>query len=560
MSKNTDHDHHDHQHEHDHSHGRGPDEVGHEHQLSDEEMSVEDFSLLDGADEEGDETALSDEDLELLRDVVTRSLISGDTDLLAELTGEAELDPDFADDVEEMDPHELALAEAELEVAAAAQVQKIYENLLSRAPEHDFDPKLERVQQLLDILGDPQNAYPTLQVAGTNGKSSVTRMAAALLTELGLRTGSFTSPHLVDVRERIAINGEPLSAAEFVLAWEDIAPYVGMVDQAAQQSGGPTLSYFELLTVLAFAAFADAPVDAAVFETGMGGRWDATNVVDSGVQILTPIALDHQKYLGDSLAQIAEEKAAIIKDKSIVVVMKQPEEALQVIERVAQETDSVIWLEDRDWKVLGRQVAVGGQLVDLQTPGGVYESVFVPVHGKHQAHNAGAALVAVEAILGGKPLGADVVDAAFGQVRAPGRMEVVRTSPTVIVDGAHNPAGVEAMKEALEEAFKLDVIIGVFGVMADKDIEIMLAEIEPDLEAIVLVDMPGERAADFDELVEIANDVFGDDRVHPREDLPAALDKAVELADAPIDQSLTRGVIVFGSLYLVGDTVALLQN
>lgn len=533
------------------------DETPHNH--SHDELTEQDFSFLGDALED-DEMALSDEDLEALREAVTRSLVGGDTDLLAELTGDAEIDPDFADDFEEEDPHEVALALAEMEVAAAAQVQKIYQNLLARAPEHAFDPKLDRVVQLLDILGDPQNAYPSLQVAGTNGKSSTTRMVAALLTELGLRTGSFTSPHLLDVRERIAINGEELSAAEFVMAWEDIAPYVEMVDQAATQAGGPTLSFFELLTVLAMAAFADAPVDVAVFEAGMGGRWDATNVVESGVQVITPVDLDHQSYLGETLKEIAEEKAAVIKEKSIVVVMKQPEEVLEIIERVAGETDSVIWLEGRDWQVVGRQIGVGGQMVDLQTPGGVYEGVFLPVHGEHQAHNAGAALVAVEAILGGKPLGGDVVDEAFSQVRAPGRMEVVRTSPTVIVDGAHNPAGVEVMRKTLEEAFKLDVTIGVFGAMSDKNIEAMLAEVEPSFDSIVLVDMPGDRAADFEELTDIANDVFGDDRVYPEGDLPDALDKAVELADAPLDQSLTRGVIVFGSLFLVGDTIALLRT
>lgn len=505
--------------------------------------------------ENGEDAELSDEDLEALREMVIQTLAGGDPDLLDELLGEAD-----EDDLDDLDPHEAALDEAEKAVEAERKVQDVHMSLLSRAPEHNFDPKLDRVVQLLDILGNPQDAYTSIHVAGTNGKSSVTRMAAALLTEMGLRTGSFTSPHLVDVRERIEINGKPLSAEQFVFNWEDIAPYVEMVDLASEQNDGPKLSYFELLTVLAIAAFADAPVDTAVFEAGMGGRWDATNAVDAGVQVITPIALDHQNYLGDDLQQIAAEKAAIIKDKSVVIVMRQEADALAVIEGQCQKTDSIMWLEDRDWKVLGRQPGVGGQMVDIQTPAGVYEGIFVPVHGEHQAHNAAAALVAVEAMLGGKALAAEVVDEGFAAVRAPGRLEVVRRSPTVVVDGAHNPAGVEVLRAGLDEAFRFDVTIGVFSAMADKNIEQMLVEIEPDLESIVLVQLGGERAAKMEDMREVAEDVFGDDRVFEAADLTGAVDKAVELADLPEDQTLTRGIVVFGSLYLVGDAVALLRR
>ena len=564
-NSHDDHNHGPHGHTHHDPHGRD----SHEHDAheGDAEFGLDDFNLLAGEGEEEIEgvTSLSDEDLEVLREAVALTLTGGNAGLLEELVGDAELDEDFAEDAaefaaEEVDPHDLALQQAAVEAAAEARARAIYQEFLNRAPEHKFDPKLDRVVQVLDILGDPQNAYPSLQVVGTNGKTSVTRMSAALLAEMGLRTGSFTSPHLVDVRERIAINGKPLSAAQFVAAWEDIAPYVDMVDQAAKQAGGPTLSYFELLTVLAIATFADAPVDVAVFEAGMGGRWDATNVVNSGVQVITPISIDHQQWLGEDLASIASEKAEVIKEKSIVVVMKQEPEALAVIEKVAAETDSIIWLEGRDWRVLGRQAGVGGQMVDIQTPGGTYESVFVPVHGKHQSNNAAAALVAVEAMLGGKPLAGDVVDAGFEVVRTPGRMEVVRTSPTIVVDGAHNPAGVAAMREALDEAFKFNFTVGVFGAMEDKNIEAMLVEIEPELDSIVVVELPGERAADEESLLEIANDVFGEDRVYSETDVASALDKAVELVDRPTDQTLTRGIIVFGSLFLVGDTIALLQR
>lgn len=526
-----------------------------------QEYGVDDFDIL----ETDDVTALTDDDLEVLRNLVAKTLVGGDQALLDSLTGEGEIDPDFLgpEDLEDggpLDPHEVALAEAQAAVEGERRAQEVYKILLGRAPEHDFDPKLDRVRSLLDILGNPQDAYPSIHVAGTNGKSSVTRMAAALTAEMGLRTGSFTSPHLVDVKERIAINGEPLSAEQFVFAWEDIEPYVAMVDEAAKRSGGPRLSYFELLTVIAMAAFADAPVDMAVFETGMGGRWDATNVLDSGVSVITPIAVDHQKWLGSTIEEIASEKAGIIKPKSVVVSSRQHPDALAVIEEKCAETDSILWLEGRDFKVLGRQSGVGGQMVDIQTPAGVYEDIFLPLHGKHQAHNAAAALVAVEAMLGGKALHEDVVDAGFGVVRAPGRLEVVRRSPTIVVDGAHNPAGVKVLREGLEEAFRFNVTVGVFSAMEDKNIEAMLVEIEPDLDSIILVELAGDRAADMETMSEIAVDVFGDDRVVEAADLTDAIDKAVEAADLPQDQTLTRGIVVFGSLYLVGEAVALLQN
>lgn len=500
----------------------------------------------------------ADPDLEQLREIVRSTLLDGaDPDLVEAILAGTTEDDDEPEGPP--DPDDTVDREAE-EAAAVTAAHAIYLSLLERNPEHDFDPSLERVREVLNILGDPQDAYPSVHVGGTNGKTSTTRMVGALLQAFGLRVGTYTSPHLREVRERIAINARPLTPAQFVAAWEDVQTYIGMVDAASAGAGLPRISYFEALTIMAMACFADAPVDAAAFEVGMGGRWDATNVLDSGVQVITPISLDHQAWLGETLTEIAFEKAQIIKDKSVVVVCAQEDSVLEVLERRALETDSVFWVEGRDWEVLSRSPGVGGQIVDVRTPAGVYEQLFVPLHGEHQAHNAAAALVAAEAMMGGKALSPQIVEDGFLSVRSPGRLEVVRTSPTVVVDGAHNPAGVSALREALPEAFNFDVTIGLFSAMADKNVELMLAEIEPDLSEIVVVPLGGERAAELAALKEVASEVFGADRVHTASSVPEGIDAAAALADAPTDPTLTRGIIAFGSIQLAGEVSALLQR
>ncbi len=495
-----------------------------------------------------------DDDLEALRAIVRDTLLAGaDPELIASIMGD-----EGAEEIPE-DPeaeHKALLDEAEAE----AELGVVYSELATRTNEHQFDPSLERVQEVLYILGDPQDAYPIIHVAGTNGKTSTTRLASALLSGFGLRSGTFTSPHLQSVRERIQINGEPLSAKEFLAAWRDVEPYIQLVDQKAAEAGGPQVSYFEALTITALAAFADIPVDVAVIETGLGGRWDATNVAPSGVQVITPISLEHQNYLGDSLEEIAGEKAQIIKDGGIAVVAAQEPAALAVIEARCAEVDALMRLEGRDWAVESRQSGVGGQLISVRTPAALYEDLFVPLHGAHQAQNAAAALVAVEAMMGGKALQAEVVEQGFMQARSPGRLEIVRRSPTVIVDAAHNPAGVEAMRQGLIEAFQLDYLVGVFSAMADKQIETMLVEIEPVMERIVITSMPSPRAADVDQLMEIAVDVFGEDRVSREDNLVDALDEATRLMDEPSDPSLQRAVVVFGSIMLDGAARALFDK
>lgn len=510
--------------------------------------------------EEDEDTEAVEEEpqrLQALRQLVETSLLAGpDPDLVAELLGE----------VSSQDPAEWEDPDGDLteqdqqvdELERREAVRALSVELFGRAPEHDFAPSLDRIRALMDMLGDPQNAYPSVHVAGTNGKTSTSRMVDALLGAFDLRVGRFTSPHLRDVRERITVEGEPLSHAQFLDAWHDIEPYVAMVDESSSRSGGPALSFFEVLTAMAFAAWADYPVDAAVVECGMGGAWDATNVIDSGVGVITTIAIDHQQWLGGTLEEIAAEKAGIIKDKMVIVAQKQQPVSLDILESRCRETDSILRLEGRDWEVLERQIEAGGQVLSIRTPAGVYTDLYLPLHGEHQARNAAAALVAVEALLGGEPVRSDMVDMGFQSVRSPGRLEILRTSPTVIVDSAHNPAGSAAMRGAVEEVFNFDFVVGVYSAMADKEVESVLSEVEPLFDEIVVTEMSGARAMPIEELTAIAVDVFGEERVHEREDLAEAIDRAAELVDSTLNPHDAKGIVVFGSVVLAGDATALL--
>lgn len=517
---------------------------------------------LEAADEP-DELALTDvtdhghdaEETELqtaLRNLVESSLLLGpDPSILAELEGD--IDEDFADDAEAARAeHEEALAKAADSVELDATVAKIYESIVERAPEHDIEPSLDRIRMLLDILGDPQNTFPTVHITGTNGKTSTARMIDAVLTAFGVRVGRFTSPHLIDVRERMSIEGAPISREAFIAAWNDIAPYVEMVDTKSVANGGVRLSFFEVFTALALVAFADHPVDAGVIEVGMGGTWDATNLIEAGVSVIMPIDLDHTKWLGSTIREIAEEKAGIIKPGQIVVIAEQPEEALEVLLDRAREVDAIVRLEGRDFEVIDRQMGVGGQLVTVRTPSATYTDVFVPLFGEHQAHNAAAALVGVEAFMGGRALDAKIVENGMMTATSPGRLQVVRTSPTILVDAAHNPAGARVLADALDDSFAFAHVVGVYSAMGDKDIESVLAEMEPHLDSIVITEMPGERAANIEQLREIAIDVFGEDRVEVRDSLGEAVDCAATLAEATTDPADKCGVVVFGSVVLAG--------
>ena len=441
---------------------------------------------------------------------------------------------------------------------SAQRLAQIEQAIMSRAPEHDLVPSLDRIRALLDILGDPQDAAPVIQVAGTNGKTSTTRMIEALLREFGLRTGRFTSPHLHTMRERICFDGQPIDVERFIDTYGDVAPYLAMVDERQ----GVPLSFFEVLTAMAYVAFADAPVDVAVVEVGMGGVWDATNVADAQVAVVTPIAVDHVRFLGSTVAEIAAEKAGILKPKSYGVLAQQPVEAAEVLLRRSVEVDAVVAREGLEFGVLGRALAVGGQLVSLRGLAGEYDDVFLPLHGAHQAHNAACALAAVEAFLGGGHeargrLDTDLVRAAFAGATSPGRLEVVRRSPTIVLDAAHNPAGAAATAEAVSESFGFTRLVGVFAAMADKDVRGMLAALEPVLAEVVVTEASTPRAMPADDLAAAAVEVFGADRVDVVPRLDDAIDAAVALAEEEGDLA-GAGVLVTGSIMTVAEARTLL--
>ncbi|SDQ05538.1 folylpolyglutamate synthase/dihydrofolate synthase family protein [Quadrisphaera sp. DSM 44207] len=443
---------------------------------------------------------------------------------------------------------------------AGARLRAVHAELLARTPESAVQPRLQPVREALSLLGDPHLAHPVVHVAGTNGKTSTARFAERLLRELGLRTGRFTSPHLTRVPERISVDGEPLSDEAFADLHEDVAPYLAMVDGRLRAAGQVPLTYFEALAVMAFAAFADAPVDVAVVEVGLGGRWDATNVVDAAVAVITPVSLDHTELLGETVAEIAAEKAGIIARGAVAVLARQPVEAAEVLLRRAAEQGATVAREGLEFGVRSREVAVGGQVLALQgLAGTVYEDVLLPVFGAHQASNAAVAVAAVEALLGGQGLDPDVVRAALADASSPGRLEVVRRSPTVLVDAAHNPAGAEALVAALEDSFDCTRLVGVVAVLEGKDAAGILDVLEPALEEVVVTRSASPRAMDVDDLAEVARDVFGEDRVHVAPRLDDALQVAVDRAESEAPGGLGAGVVVTGSVTLVGEARVLLR-
>jgi dihydrofolate synthase / folylpolyglutamate synthase len=437
-------------------------------------------------------------------------------------------------------------------------IDVLWAELEGRWPENVIEPSLARISALVDLLGSPQAAYPVIHVTGTNGKSSTARMIEALLRSFGLRTGLFTSPHLVDARERICLDGVPIETERLLQAWAEVEPYVAVVDANSTAAGGVRLSYFEVMTALAFAAFADAPVDVAVVEVGLGGTWDSTNVADGTVAVVTPIGLDHREYLGDTLAQIAREKAGIIKPGAIAVLAEQDLEAAEPLLTRIAEVDAVVAREGLEFGVAARGVAVGGQLLALKGLNQQYDDVFLPLFGEHQAHNASVALAAVEAFLGGVgPLDPDLVRAGFASATSPGRLEVVRRSPTIILDAAHNPHGAQALARAVDDSFDFTRLVGVVGLLADKDAVGILTALEGVLHHIVVTQPASPRALSADGLGELARGIFGDDRVAVEPALADALDRATALAEETGEYG-GAGVLVTGSVVLVGAARGLL--
>jgi len=453
------------------------------------------------------------------------------------------------------------------EIASLLQVEHLLDQ---RWPETKLEPSTARILALMELLGSPQRGYPSIHVAGTNGKTSVARMVDALLSAFSRRTGRTTSPHLQSAVERISIDGRPISPAQYVATYREIEPFVQLVDQRSEAAGGPAMSKFEVVTAMAFAAFADAPVDVAVVEVGLGGRWDATNIVNAPVAVITPIGVDHADYLGDTIAEIAGEKAGIITRQedepvpsgadlsTVAVIGRQVPEAMEVLLAQAVRADAAVAREDSEFAVLGRQVAVGGQLLELQGLGGVYSDIFLPLHGEHQAHNAAVALAAVEAFFGAgadRQLDIDTVRAGFVAATSPGRLERMRTAPTVLLDAAHNPAGASALAQALQEEFDFRFLVGVVSVMADKDVDGILTALEPVFDQIVVTHNGSPRALEVEALALRAEERFGPERVVTAATLP----DAIEIATALVEESGNEGegfggagVVITGSVVTAG--------
>ncbi|MFL6128916.1 MAG: bifunctional folylpolyglutamate synthase/dihydrofolate synthase [Mycobacteriales bacterium] len=439
-----------------------------------------------------------------------------------------------------------------------AELARVQAELRERWPESRLDPSLDRIRALMDLLGDPQHSYPVIHIGGTNGKTTTARVIDSVLRGFGLRVGRFTSPDLSSVTERISLDGEPISARHFVETYEDIKPYLTLVDKDQHVA----LSYFEVLTAMGFAAFADAPVDVAVVEVGMGGAWDSTNVADGRVAAVTPIALDHTAYLGDTLDKIATEKAGIIKPGAVAVLAAQPAAAAEVLLRRAADVGATVAREGSEFGVAGRSVAVGGQVLTVHGLGGIYDELFLPLHGAHQAQNAAVAIAAVEAFLGaGADTGVidrEVVRETLLGVSSPGRLEALRSAPTVLVDAAHNPHGMAATVAALAESFSFRRLVGVVAVLADKDVTGMLSALEPVLDEVVVSENSSPRRMPVDDLAALAVEVFGAERVAVEPRLDDAVETAVRLAEEGEEQLGGSGVLVTGSVVTAGEARTLL--
>ncbi len=428
--------------------------------------------------------------------------------------------------------------------------------LLKRWPETRLEPSLDRIRALTYVLGDPQLTYPTIHIAGTNGKTTTSRMIDSLMHSLDYRTGRFTSPHLESFTERISINGEPISPEGMIAAYNDIALYLDLVDAKQPHP----ISFFEAITALAFVAFAEFPVDIGIIEAGMGGEWDATNVVTSAVSVITPIGLDHTEYLGETIEEIALTKSGIIKPESHVVLAAQPVEAATVLTARIIAQSAIPHREGVEFSVARRDLAVGGQVLTINGLYGEYTDIFLPLYGAHQASNAAVALAAVEAFAGVK-LDDDLVRQGFANVESPGRIEVLHRDPTVIVDAAHNPHGASALAKTLQTEFDFESIFGVLAILGEKDVDGVLAELEPVFDRLIVTQSTSTRAMPVEVLYEKAIKVFGTDRVYQESDLRTAITYALE--QCTLVNQVSEGVsavVVTGSVVTAGETRSIMRK
>lgn len=436
-----------------------------------------------------------------------------------------------------------------------AQADRVYAELLARVGEENPQPRLGPTRRVAELLGDPQRSYPVIHITGTNGKTSTARITESILRAYGLRTGLMTSPHLVQMNERIVIDGEPISNEAFVANWDDIQPYLRMIDTELETAGELPVTFFEALTVLAFACFADAPVDVVVLEVGMGGEWDSTNVADGQVAVFTPIDLDHTHRLGTTIAEIAATKAGIIKPAASVVSAKQTPDALSAIQRAVELTESSFAIEGDSFALESTTLAVGGQVIDVRGLAGRYRDLFLPLFGDHQALNATVAIAAVESFLGSgsHALNHDVLAEGLATVTSPGRLQILGIDPTVLVDAAHNPHGAKALAAALETYFDFHELVFVVGILEDKDGYGIVDALAPQATRIHVTQSNSDRAIPARELAEKIDEWAHDAQRLEFDTVDGALSEAREWAAAQPG----RAVVVTGSITLVGEAMAL---
>lgn len=429
----------------------------------------------------------------------------------------------------------------------------VYAALLARAGERWVQPRKERTARLLEYLDDPQKTYRVVHLTGTNGKTSTARIIESLVRAHGLRTGLFTSPHLERFTERIMIDGEPVADAAVADAWDEIAPFVTIVDAELAASGEEALTFFELLTVLAFVVAADAPVDVLVLEVGMGGSWDSTNTADGDVAVFAPIDLDHADRLGGTIAEIAEVKAGIIKPGASVVSAQQDPAAAAVLRARAAAESASLAFEGEGFALTEDRLAVGGQLLSVHGLAGEYDDLYLPLYGRHQGRNAALAIAAVEALIGGasQPIAPDVLTEGLAEVASPGRLQLVGIEPTVLVDAAHNPHGAVALVEALRDSFDFDEWGVVAGILADKDVSGIVTALAPAAAHLFATAPDSDRAADADAVADVAEALGVAVTVH--RDLADATDSAREWAMA----APKRAVVITGSVVLAGEAITL---
>jgi len=438
-------------------------------------------------------------------------------------------------------------------VSDRSRADAVYAALLQRQGERWVQPRVERTARVLELLDDPQKTYRVVHITGTNGKTSTARIIESVVRAHGLRTGLFTSPHLERFTERIMVDGAPIADAAIADAWDEIEPFVGIVDAELEAKDDAPLTFFELLTVVAFVAFADAPIDVLVLEVGMGGAWDSTNTADGDVAVFAPIDIDHVDRLGQTVADIAAVKAGIIKDGAAVVSARQQPAAEAVLRAAAAAKGATIAFEGEEFALTSQRLAVGGQLISVRGLAGVYDDEYLPLYGAHQGFNAALAISAVESLVGGgaRPIAGDVLAEGLGQATSPGRLQLVGIQPTVLVDAAHNPHGARALAVALRESFDFDEWGVVLGALDDKDAAGIVAEIAPVAAHVFATAPDSERAADADAVADLAEAAGLPVTVHP--DAGSAAEAAREWAAA----SDRRAVVVAGSVVLAGEALTL---